>query len=67
MKIPFAKPLVNKKDIYHLNKAANSQWIAHGKYVEDFEKKLKNFLNINYVRVTSSCSSAISLSFLILG
>tara|TARA_B100002003_G_C13746547_1_gene372001 strand:- start:236 stop:364 length:129 start_codon:yes stop_codon:yes gene_type:complete len=41
MKIPFAKPLVNKKDIYHLNKAANSQWIAHGKYVEDFEKKLK--------------------------
>ena len=67
MKIPFAKPLVNKKDIYHLNKAVNSQWIAHGKYVEDFEKKLRKFLKIDYVRVTSSCSSAINLSYLILG
>jgi len=67
MKIPFAKPLVNKKDIQHLNRAVNSQWIAGGKYIQNFEKRLKKFLKINYVAVTSSGSAAIKLVFLILG
>ena len=66
MTIPFAKPLVNKKDIQYLNKAVNSQWIAKGEYVQNFEKKLKKFLKINYLGVTSSGSAAINLAYLIL-
>ena len=44
MIIPWAKPLINKQDIQYLNEAANSQWIAMGKYVQNFEKRLKKFL-----------------------
>ena len=47
MTIPWAKPLVNKKDIKYLNKAVNSQWIAMGEYVQSFEKRLKKFLKVN--------------------
>ena len=43
MTIPWAKPLINKKDIQYLNKAVNSQWIAKGEYVQNFEKKLNFF------------------------
>ena len=67
MFIPFAKPLINKEDIKHLNIAAKSQWISKGKYVDSFEKKLSNYLNTKYVGVTSSGSSAIMLAFLVLG
>ena len=67
MKIPFAKPLINKQDIYHLNKAVNSQWIASGgEYSQNFEKSLKKFLKVNYVGTTSSGSTAIHLAYLIL-
>ena len=45
MTIPWAKPLINKKDIQYLNKAVNSQWIAKGEYVQNFEKKLIFFRN----------------------
>ncbi len=67
MMIPWAKPLVNKKDIKCLNKAVSSQWIAMGAYVQSFEKKLKKFLKINFLGVTSSGSAAINLAYLVLG
>ena len=67
MTIPWAKPLVNKKDIKYLNKAVNSQWIAMGEYVQSFEKRLKKFLKVNFLGVTSSGSAAINLAYLILG
>ena len=67
MIIPWAKPLVNKKDIKYLNKAVNSQWIAMGEYVQSFEKRLKKFLKVNFLGVTSSGSAAINLAYLILG
>ena len=47
MIIPWAKPLVNKKDIRYLNKAVNSQWIAKGEYVQNFEKKLNSLDLLN--------------------
>ena len=65
MTIPWAKPFINKKDIQYLNKAVNSQWIAKGEYVQNFEKKLKKFLKINYLGVTSCGSTAINLYALI--
>jgi len=67
MMIPWAKPLVNKKDIKCLNKAVSSQWIAMGEYVQSFEKRLKKFLKVNFLGVTSSGSAAINLAYLILG
>ena len=67
MMIPWAKPLVNKKDIKCLNKAVSSQWIAMGAYVQSFEKRLKKFLKINFLGVTSSGSAAINLAYLVLG
>ena len=42
MKFPWAKPFLNKQDISHMNKAANSQWVAKGPYVEKFEEKCNN-------------------------
>ena len=43
MFIPFAKPLIDRQDIKHLNDAAKSGWISKGKYVDGFENKLKLF------------------------
>ena len=43
MKIFWAKPFINNKDIQYLNDAANLKWVAKGPYVENFEKRLKNF------------------------
>jgi perosamine synthetase len=67
MIIPWAKPLVNRKDIKYLNKAVSSQWIAMGEYVQSFEKRLKKFLKVNFLGVTSSGSAAINLAYLVLG
>ena len=67
MKFPWAKPFLNKQDISHMNKAANSQWVAKGPYVEKFEEKLRKFLKTNYVGVTSTGSAAINLAYFILG
>ena len=67
MKFPWAKPFLDRQDISHMNKAANSQWVAKGPYVEKFEEKLRKFLKINYVGVTSAGSTAINLAYLILG
>ena len=67
MFIPFAKPLIDRQDIKHLNDAAKSGWISKGKYVDGFENKLKLFFKVKYACTTSSGSSAILLAYLVLG
>tara|TARA_A100001011_G_scaffold399979_1_gene511471 strand:+ start:916 stop:2025 length:1110 start_codon:yes stop_codon:yes gene_type:complete len=65
--IPWAKPLIDTKDVKTILSAATSQWVSGGNYVNLFEKKLKNFLKVKYLATTSNGTSALSLAYLILG
>ena len=64
--IPWAKPLIDTKDVKTILSAAKSQWVSGGNYVNLFEKKLKNFLKVKYLATTSNGTSALSLAYLIL-
>ena len=66
MIIPWAKPSITKKDIFHAQNALKSQWISLGDYVYKLEKRLKNFLKVNYLGVVSSGTAAINLAYLVL-
>jgi len=65
--IPWSKPILEKKDLAHLNRAFKSNWISGGQYINKFENKLKKFLKTKNVLVTSSGTAAIHLAYLALG
>ena len=65
--IPSSIPLLEKKDLTHLNRAFKSSWISGGPYINKLEKLLKNFLKAKNVLVTSSATAAIHLTYLAIG
>ena len=65
--IYWSKPNLKKEDLVHLVSAFKSNWVSSGKYLKQFEKKLKNFLNVKYAVATSSGTAAIHLAYLSTG
>ena len=65
--IPYSRQHIDKKDILIVNKAIKSDLITTGKFVEIFEKNLKNYFKSKYVSVCSSGTAAIHLALLAIG
>jgi len=67
-KIPLVKPEFN---VAKLSKAlrdiARSGILTKGKYLAEFEQKLKDYLKVKYVFATSSCTTALHLGLLAMG
>ena len=65
MKIPFAKPQINKKEIKNVFETLKSGIFVHGKKTKKFEEKLHNFIGNkkSYVSTTASCTAAMHLFY----
>jgi len=62
-KIPYAGRVFDYREIYNLIDASLEFWLTEGRYVEEFEKRLSEFLGIRYCILTNSGSSANLLAF----
>ena len=67
MKIPFGRPLIDHKEIKLVNEVLRSPILTHGEKAITFEKEFSKFTNCNNCTTTSSCTSALHLSYLAIG
>lgn len=65
-KINYAGRVFDEKEIINLVDIALEFWLTAGKYAEEFEKKLANFLGVKYCLLVNSGSSANLLAFMAL-
>jgi len=62
MKIAWSVPDIDKQDLKSIQKVLKSNWFSMGKEVENFEKKMASYLNINYVVATNTGTSALDIA-----
>jgi len=65
-KINYAGRVFDEKEMINLVDSALDFWLTAGKYAEEFERKLANFLEIRYALLVNSGSSANLLAFMAL-
>ena len=65
--IPYGKQSIDASDIKSVSKVLRSKLITTGPKVLEFEKKIKKYLNVNYVSVCNSGTSALYLALVSLG
>lgn len=65
-KIPYAGRCFDKEELINLVDSSLDFWLTSGRYCDEFEKKLAEFLNIRYCTLTNSGSSANLLAFMAL-
>ena len=67
MKISFGKPLIDKNEVKLVNEVLKSPNLTHGEKSITFEKKFSKFTKAKNCITTSSCTSALHLSYLAMG
>ena len=67
MKIEFFKHNLGDEEINEARAALRSLFLTTGKYVDDFEKSLANYLGAKYAVGLTSCTAALHLSLLAAG
>lgn len=65
-KINYAGRVFNNEELEYLVNSALDFWLTTGRFSEEFEKSLSTFLNVEYVSLTNSGSSANLLAFMAL-
>ena len=67
-KILLSPPLLSGDEIKYLHKALESNWIAPaGPFIENFEEKMKKYLNRSHAAALSSGTAALHLALIVLG
>ncbi len=61
-KISYGKQSINKNDINNVIKALKSELITQGPLINEFQKKLKNFVGAKYAVVSNSATSSLILA-----
>ncbi len=61
--IPFAKPILDKKEKKLINEVLDSGILVHGNKSLKFEKDFSNFIGGKYSTSTSSCTSAMHMFY----
>ena len=67
MKIPFFIPWINDEDKSMVNLALDQRWLTNGKYLKQFETKIKKFVGTNYAVGVSNATQALHLAVKSLG
>ena len=62
--IPYGKQSINKTDINSVKSVLNSNFITQGPKIEEFEKKVADFVGSKYAVAVSSASAGLHLSCL---
>lgn len=65
--IPWAKPCLWGNENKYVTDAIESTWISGGPYVEQFEKKFREYSDVRHALSTSNGTTAIHLAYLALG
>lgn len=66
--IPLFRPTINTSEALEaLRPILNSGWLGQGSIVETFENNLKDYLGVDRVLTTSSCTAALHLAIKALG
>tara|TARA_Y100000816_G_scaffold292517_1_gene288244 strand:+ start:6875 stop:8020 length:1146 start_codon:yes stop_codon:yes gene_type:complete len=65
MKIPFAKPQIDNKEVKNVFETLKTGILVHGKKTTEFEKKLHNFIESknSFVSTTGSCTASMHLFY----
>jgi len=64
MKIPFARPLLDKKDINQILATLKSPILTHGKNSINFEENFRKKFNFNFAHSVSNCTAALHISYM---
>ena len=67
MSIPFSKPYLRADDEEAIVAAFRSTWISGGSYIEEFESKLCDFIEVDFAYAVSNGTAALHLAYLSLG
>lgn len=65
-RIPYASRVYDEKEMCNLVDSALEFWLTSGRYTDEFERKLAEYLNIKYCSLVNSGSSANLLAFMAL-
>ena len=65
-RIPYASRVYDEKEMCNLVDSALEFWLTSGRYTDEFEEKLAEYLNIKYCSLVNSGSSANLLAFMAL-
>ncbi len=65
-RIPYASRVYNHEEMVNLVDSSLEFWLTSGRYTDEFEKKLAEYLNIRYCSLVNSGSSANLLAFMAL-
>lgn len=65
-RIPYAKRVYDSNEMKNLVDSSLEFWLTSGRYTDEFESKLANYLNIKYCALVNSGSSANLLAFMTL-
>ena len=65
-RIPYASRVYDHEEMVNLVDSALEFWLTSGRYTEEFEKKLADYLNVRYCCLVNSGSSANLIAFMAL-
>ena len=66
VRIPYASRVYDAKEMQNLVDSALEFWLTSGRYTDEFEKKLGEYLHVKYCSLVNSGSSANLLAFMAL-
>jgi CDP-6-deoxy-D-xylo-4-hexulose-3-dehydrase len=66
MRIPYASRVYDEKEVVNLVDSALEFWLTSGRYTDEFEKKLAEYLGIKHCSLVNSGSSANLIAFMTL-
>lgn len=67
MKIPVGVPDIDEEEVHQVQEVVRSGWIARGKELEEFERKLAGYIGVNEVVAVNSGTAAIEVALRALG
>ncbi len=67
MKIPLAKPYLDKEDAQNAYDTILTGWVTQGPRVQEFEEKFANYVGSKYAVALSNCTTALHLAMIIAG
>ncbi|MCI7262929.1 MAG: DegT/DnrJ/EryC1/StrS family aminotransferase, partial [Clostridiaceae bacterium] len=65
-RIPYASRVYDSREMVNLVDSALEFWLTSGRYTEEFEKKLAEYLGVKYCSLVNSGSSANLVAFMTL-
>lgn len=61
-KIPLARPLLGKEELDKIREVFSSGWILNGPFVQEFEKKFREYIGAKFAIAVTSCTAGMDLA-----